>query len=120
MSLDKSLDDIISSSRKSIKSRRATRVGKVAKSGKSVGSASKKPIVSFKKSTPVPKTAQVDLSYATKVVVSGLPKDIRADAIKVCAWARDVKASFEDEERQKSEKAESRKQKAEKGVPDQH
>ena len=85
MSRDKSLDDIISSSRKSIKSRRATRVGKVAKTGKSVGSASKKPIVSFKKSTPVPKTALVDLSYATKVVVSGLPKDIRADAIKVCA-----------------------------------
>lgn len=87
MSLNKSLDDIISSSKKTLRSKRATRVGKVGKTGKKAGSAAKKPIVSFKQPT-VAKGVLVDMSYATKVVVSGLPKDIRADAIKVCARER--------------------------------
>lgn len=84
MSLDKSLDDIISSTRKAKRATRVGKVGKTTKTGKKVGSANKKPIVSFKKPA-VAEKPQLDLSYATKVVVSGLPKDIRADAIKVCA-----------------------------------
>lgn len=79
-SLDKSLDDIISSNKKTSKVR-ATK--KTAKVGKKVGSANKKAIVSFKK--PAPKAAPVlDLSYATKVVAQGLPKDIKQDGIRVC------------------------------------
>lgn len=84
-SLDKSLDDIISTTRKSVKSKNLNRGGN-GKIGKKVGASTKKPIVSFKKSTPVgPKKAvTLDMSYATKVVVYGLPKDIKLDAIKVC------------------------------------
>lgn len=83
-SLDKSLDDIIKS-KKSVRSTKAGR-GASGKVGKKVGSSKKKPIVSFRKPTPsVPRdTAPVDMSYATKVVVYGLPKDIKSDAIKVC------------------------------------
>ncbi len=84
-SLDKSLDDIISTSRKSIKSKRLNRGGN-GKVGKKIGASNKKPIVSFKKSAPAApkKSTAVDVSYATKVVVYGLPRDIKLDAIKVC------------------------------------
>lgn len=81
--LDKSLDDIISNSRKTVRSKTRGTKGKV---GKRVGSSNKKPIVSFKKAAPPvsKKTPAVDVSYATKVVVYGLPKDLKADAVKVC------------------------------------
>lgn len=84
-SLDKSLDDIISSSKpKKFPARKA-------KVGKKVGAIKKKPAVAIKKSVPKPvlkalqkKADTVDLSYATKVVVQGLPKDIKQEGIRVC------------------------------------
>lgn len=83
-SLDKSLDDIISSTKRP--ARKFARSTKTNKVGKKVGAASKKTIVSFKKAAPAAAAAKVsvDLSYATKVVVSGLPKDLKQDNIKVC------------------------------------
>ncbi|KAK6459234.1 uncharacterized protein RJT20DRAFT_4811 [Scheffersomyces xylosifermentans] len=79
--LDKSLDDIISSTKKPGRKTKGTKPNKV---GKKVGSANKKPIVSFKKSTNAATAAKaaIDVSYATKVVVSGLPKDLKQDNIK--------------------------------------
>lgn len=79
--LDKSLDDIISSTRKAKKV-----INKKKPVGKGVGKAQKKPIVSFKKDKPAPRpaTAGVDLTYATKVVAHGLPKDLKQENIKVC------------------------------------
>ncbi|EAZ63059.1 RNA annealing protein [Scheffersomyces stipitis CBS 6054] len=81
-SLDKSLDDIISSTKRP--ARKFARSTKTNKVGKKVGAASKKTIVSFKKAAPAAAAAKVsvDLSYATKVVVSGLPKDLKQDNIK--------------------------------------
>lgn len=83
-SLDKSLDDIISSSKtKKFPARKA-------KVGKKVGAIKKKAPVTIKKSVPKPvlkalqKNDTVDLSYATKVVVQGLPKDIKQEGIRVC------------------------------------
>lgn len=80
--LDKSLDDIISSTK------RAKKVASKKKPvGKGIGKAQKKPIVSFKKDKPAPKPVAlpgVDLSYATKVVAHGLPRDLKQDNIKVC------------------------------------
>lgn len=97
-SLDKSLDDIISSSKKSFKSRRpSAKIGgargnqnKVGK--KLVGNKTKK-TATFKRPNG-PKTAAAaaaaavpafDLSYATKVNVTGLPKDLKQDNIRVCS-----------------------------------
>ncbi|KAI5952430.1 YRA1 [Candida jiufengensis] len=91
-SLDKSLDDIISSSKKTFKGgnkRQGSKFGgnkgnqnKVGK--KLVGNKKKKPSVSFNRPTaPKPvATPAFDLSYATKVNVSGLPKDLKQDNIK--------------------------------------
>lgn len=79
--LDKSLDDIIST-RKSKKPQ-----GKKKAVGKGVGKVQKKQPVSFqkvaKKAAPPPRPA-LDLTYATKVVAQGLPRDLKQDAIKVC------------------------------------
>ena len=91
-SLDKSLDDIISSNKKSFKSKRpGAKFG--AKGGNRVGKKiggtnnNKKPIAKFNKPAAAAAAAAVpaiDLSYATKVNVSGLPKDLKHDNIKVC------------------------------------
>lgn len=80
--LDKSLDEIIST-RKSKKPQ-----GKKKPVGKGVGKVQKKQQpVSFqkvaKKVAPQPKPT-LDLTYATKVVAQGLPRDLKQDAIKVC------------------------------------
>jgi THO complex subunit 4 len=81
--LDKSLDDIIKSSgKKSIKPKKFANKSKPTKVGKSLRTTQKKP-VSFKKVAVAKPT--VDLSYATKVVVYGLPKDLKQDNIKVCS-----------------------------------
>lgn len=81
--LDKSLDDIISSTRK------AKKVAAKKKAvGKGVGKVQQKQAVSFKKDKPVAKKAaaapRVDLSYATKVVAQGLPRDLKQQNVKVC------------------------------------
>ena len=83
--LDKSLDDIISSQKKINK---AKVVKKTANKQKAAGitkktASTKKPVVVFKKPA-APSTSTFDLTAATKVVVHGLPKDIKIDAIKVC------------------------------------
>lgn len=95
-SLDKSLDDIISTTRKSNPARKFGKPGKPTKVGKKVGASTKKPIVSFKKAGTAAAAAAfaaakakkqastVDLSYATKVVVYNLPKDLKQDNVKVC------------------------------------
>lgn len=86
-SLDKSLDDIIASSKRGKKFN--------VKKGKSIV---KRPVGQLAKPGLKPKTLAklnnarvnndkpnlLDGSYATKVVVYGLPKDIKQDAIKVC------------------------------------
>ncbi|EEQ44502.1 THO complex subunit 4 [Candida albicans P78042] len=89
-SLDKSLDDIISSNKKTFKSKRpGAKFG--AKGGNRVGKKiggtnnNKKPIAKFNKPAAAAAAAAVpaiDLSYATKVNVSGLPKDLKHDNIK--------------------------------------
>ncbi|KAI5970626.1 YRA1 [Candida margitis] len=97
-SLDKSLDDIISSSKKSFKSRRpGAKVGgakgtqnKVGK--KLVGNKVKKTATFKRPNGPRPGAAAAaaaaaavpafDLSYATKVNVTGLPKDLKQDNIR--------------------------------------
>lgn len=77
--LDKSLDDIISSTR------RAKKVAAKKKPvGKGIGKPQKKPIVAIKKTKPAPSSPAVDLTYATKVVAHGLPRDLKQDNIKVC------------------------------------
>lgn len=80
--LDKSLDDIISSTRK------AKKVANKKKAvGKGVGKVQKKQVVSFKKDKPATKKAAapaVDLSDATKVVAQGLPRDLKQQNVKVC------------------------------------
>lgn len=88
--LDKSLDDIISSQKKARPAKKV--VAKKSKPGiskniskKATPKSNKKPVVSFKKpAAPAPAATTLDASYATKVVVHGLPKDIKLDAIKVC------------------------------------
>lgn len=89
--LDKSLDDIISSGKKTrvANKKRVAAARPATKVGKKVGSA-KKPIVLQKKATPAGPSAaaiakHLDLTYATKVVVHGLPRDIKQDGIKVCS-----------------------------------
>ncbi|AOW28477.1 THO complex subunit 4 [Candida albicans P57072] len=88
-SLDKSLDDIISSNKKTFKSKRpGAKFG--AKGGNRVGKKiggtnnNKKPIAKFNKPAAAVAAAvpAIDLSYATKVNVSGLPKDLKHDNIK--------------------------------------
>lgn len=80
--LDQSLDDILSSKPKK-QFRKRTPVAK-AKVGKTVG----KPKVNLRKQLQTkgaaPKGSVLDASYANKVVVYHLPKDIKQDAIKVC------------------------------------
>ncbi|KAI5949518.1 YRA1 [Candida theae] len=95
-SLDRSLDDIISSSKKSFKSRRpGAKIGGArgnqSKVGKKLVGNKPKKIATFKRpSGPSPKLATAaavatpafDLSYATKVNVTGLPKDLKQDNIR--------------------------------------
>ncbi|RCK64611.1 RNA annealing protein YRA1 [Candida viswanathii] len=92
-SLDKSLDDIISSSRKTFKSRRpgakvGARAGGQNRVGKKVGGSNTKKaaIVKSNKKTSAPvaaaSTPAFDLTYATKVNVTGLPKDLKYDNVK--------------------------------------
>lgn len=90
--LDKSLDDIIST-RRTKKPQ-----GKKKAVGKGVGKVQKKQQpVSFQKvakkvAVPQPKQS-LDLTYATKVVAQGLPRDLKQDAIKVClifSWWRKI------------------------------
>ena len=93
-SLDKSLDEIISSSRKPRRVGGAkTATNKVCK--KVGGSNQKKPLVSFKKvqnaaaaqralNQAQKAAAALDLTAATKVVVHNLPRDLRQEHIKVC------------------------------------
>lgn len=79
--LDKSLDDILASKPKKQFKKRAP-VAK-AKVGKAVG----KPKVNLRKQTQTKATTKdsvLDASYANKVIVYNLPKDIKQDAIKVC------------------------------------
>lgn len=81
--LDKSLDEILSSKpKKQFKKKPAAagknKVGKLV-SKKAVNSKSPASATPLKKGTGV-----LDASYATKVVVHGLPRDIKQDAIKVC------------------------------------
>lgn len=91
-SLDKSLDDIISSSRKTFKSRRpgakvGAKGGNQNRVGKKLGgSNNKKNIVKSNKkpAAAAAPTPAFDLSYATKVNVSGLPRDLKHENIKVC------------------------------------
>lgn len=85
--LDKSLDDIIKSSGGKSGSRKFSLKKKPAKVGKRVGTSQARKPTAFKKPTPPvnPKQIQaVDLSYATKVVAHGLPKDLKYEGIKVC------------------------------------
>jgi len=80
--LDQSLDEILSSKPKR-QFKKRTPVAK-AKVGKTVG----KPKVSLKNkpAKQAPRQDSVlDASYANKVVVYHLPKDIKQDAIKVCS-----------------------------------
>lgn len=96
--LEKSLDDIISSSRKAKKVANKKKVvgkttaktaGKV--SGKGTGKAQKKTAPASKNGrsnqTALSKKIVVpslDLSHATKVVAHGLPTDLKHDVVKVC------------------------------------
>ncbi|KAK6461467.1 hypothetical protein DFJ63DRAFT_183624 [Scheffersomyces coipomensis] len=88
--LDKSLDDIISSSktaRRPGKKFGRSVTTKTNKVGKKVGGANtkaKKAIVAnFKKSEPVATlSSAIDTSYATKVVASNLPKDLKQENVK--------------------------------------
>lgn len=96
--LEKSLDDIISSSRKARKVASKQKTGKTtgkttaAKAvGKVTGKAQKKSAVVAKsgktaKPTLVKSAAApaIDLSAATKVVAHGLPMDLKQDVVKVC------------------------------------
>lgn len=94
--LEKSLDDIIASSRKAKKVTNKKKVagrtvtsktsGKIA--GKTGGRNQKKgAIVAKNAKTPLPKKAgapTMDLKQATKVVAHGLPVDLKVDTIRVC------------------------------------
>lgn len=95
--LEKSLDDIIASSRKAKKATNKKKVvgrsvtaktsGKIA--GKTGGRTQKKGAIVAKttKSAKVPKKTvapTMDLKQATKVVAHGLPVDLKLDTIRVC------------------------------------
>ncbi|KAH3674905.1 hypothetical protein WICMUC_002978 [Wickerhamomyces mucosus] len=86
--LDKSLDEILSEKPKRTFRKKTTvpktRVGKAAAgvAGKTKARPGpKKSIPTGPKSTPASKSV-VDASFSTKVIVYGLPKDIKQDAIK--------------------------------------
>ncbi len=86
-SLDKSLDEIISSNKKPVvrsKKAPAPKASKVAKVSKKQVARNNIPKAS------VPKTPgssdYIDPSYATKVIVYNLPHDIKQNAVKVC-WS---------------------------------
>lgn len=96
--LEKSLDDIISSSKKARKVNNKKKVvGKTtAKTagktvGKGTGKAQKKNVLANKSGKPA-KTAvsrkaiasTLDVSHATKVVAHNLPTDLKQDVVKVC------------------------------------
>lgn len=80
--LDQSLDEIISSKPKK-QFKKKTNISK-SKVGKAVGKPVKKQAGKPIKKVAAPSATILDASYATKVVVYGLPKDIKTDAIKVC------------------------------------
>lgn len=82
-SLDKSLDDIISSTRGKRFSGKKKIVGK-----KQVNKTTLKPKTFQKLANKATARAStlLDSSYATKVVVYGLPKDLKQDSIKVCIY----------------------------------
>ena len=92
--LDRSLDEIIKSSRKARKVTGQKKAAPTKKVGPTAGVTKKAKIVASrapKKAPVVLKKAKVaevkqgfDLTYATKVVVSGLPRDIKIDGIRVC------------------------------------
>lgn len=96
--LEKSLDDIISSSKKARKVNNKKKVvgrttaktaGKTI--GKGTGKAQKKTVLANKNGKPaktsVPRKAiasTLDVSHATKVVAHNLPTDLKQDVVKVC------------------------------------
>lgn len=90
--LDRSLDEIIKSSRKAKKvggQKKAVpskKVDGITKKAKIVATkaAPKKAPVALKKAKVADVKQGFDLTYATKVVVSGLPRDIKIDGIRVC------------------------------------
>lgn len=98
--LEKSLDDIISSSRNAKKAAskrkpvgRASSKSKtsVTVAGKGTGKAQKKNTLAGTNGkvakVSVPKAAlspSIDVSQATKVVAHGLPTDLKQDVVKVC------------------------------------
>lgn len=91
-SLDKSLDDIISSGKKGKKVGRKLQQQKKAAGklrsatltpgGKAV--AAKKQKAQTQRATAQVLSNQLDASMATKVIVDGLPKDLKSNMIKVC------------------------------------
>lgn len=94
-SLEQSLDDIISSTRKAKKVvAKKKQPGKTAvktagkQLGKGVGKAQKKTNANVRAAKPVgPRKAAgttLDVSQATKVVAHGLPTDLKQDVVKVC------------------------------------
>lgn len=92
--LEKSLDDIISSSRKARKVASKQKTGKTTAAkavGKVTGKAQKKSAVVAKSGKTAKPTLlksaaapAIDLSAATKVVAHGLPMDLKQDVVKVC------------------------------------
>ena len=98
-SLDKSLDDIISSNKKTFKSKRpGAKFGAKGgnRVGKKIGGTNNNKTNSQIQQTCCCYAAAVpaiDLSYATKVNVSGLPKDLKHDNIKVCFQTENLEFS---------------------------
>lgn len=89
--LDKSLDEIIAngrSARRPNKANKAKQAGKLRGSGtaKTAGISKKQQQQVSKKAVAqlLQKAAAYDASYATKVIVTGLPKDLTKQMIKVC------------------------------------
>lgn len=85
--LDKSLDEILSEKpKRNFNNKKRATVGK-AKVGKT-SAAKPKGKASPKAAAPkaAPAKQVIDVSYATKVNVYNLPKDIKQDAIKVCSF----------------------------------
>lgn len=80
--LDQSLDEILSSKPKKVQQKK-----KPVVASSKVGKAVQKPKAQQQKQKQQQqqKPSQIlDASFATKVIVYGLPKDIKQDAIKVC------------------------------------
>lgn len=95
--LDKSLDEIISSKKPLNMFRKKNR-----RSGKRVESFSKKKVNQIKKVSHLNKIKSnkdsIDLTYATKVVVYGLPKDLKQESIKV-SFDRNTSRNYDLNER---------------------